>query len=484
MQECAIVWFKRDLRTFDHKPLTVAAKHYPVLPLYVFEPELWQQPDTSQRHFAFTAQAVACLNQELNTLGQPLIIKTGDVIEVLDQLRQHFLVKALYSHEETGNDWTFQRDLRVKAWCKELAIPWREYRQFGVIRGLSNRENWAKDWHVMMSAPIKHPPPQLPKLDYASESIPDYPGDNHLASEDLPQAGYAAAKACLDSFLQQRGRYYQKEMSSPLTAMDSCSRLSVYLTYGCISMREIYQTTKQRITELRELPAHHRPSGWLSSLNSFNKRLHWHCHFIQKLESEPRLEFENLLPSITGLRENEFNHELFIAWKTGNTGFPFIDACMRQLIATGWINFRVRALLACFSAFHLWLHWREPALHLAQLFTDYEPGIHYSQFQMQSGTTGINALRVYNPVKQSIVQDPEGEFIRRWIPELSSCPTEFIHEPWLSDKPLYTPPIVDHIATSKLAKDRVYKVHKSAQAAIERQLILARHVKKTKGKHD
>ena len=95
---------------------------------------------------------------------------------------------------------------------------------------------------------------------------------------------------------------------------------------------------------------------------------------------------------------------------------------MRALIETGWVNFRMRAMLVSFASYHLWLHWKEPALHLARMFTDYEPGIHYAQVQMQSGTTGMNTVRCYSPVKQGMDHDRDGEFARRWLPELARSP--------------------------------------------------------------
>jgi deoxyribodipyrimidine photo-lyase len=144
-----------------------------------------------------------------------------------------------------------------------------------------------------------------------------------------------------------------------------------------------------------------------------------------------------------------------------------VDACMRSLQATGWINFRMRAMLVSFASYHLWLHWRATGCHLACLFTDYEPGIHWSQFQMQSGVTGINTVRVYNPVKQSYDQDPDGIFIRTWVPELAALAPEFLHEPWKAASPPtgYPAPIVDLQTAARAAKERIYG--KKAEPAVK-----------------
>jgi deoxyribodipyrimidine photo-lyase len=282
-----------------------------------------------------------------------------------------------------------------------------------------------------------------------------------------------------------RGERYHLEMSSPITAATSCSRLSAHLASGTLSMREVVQATRSQRDAIR---GHGSPHGRhrARALAAFEGRLHWHCHFIQKLESEPRIEFENLQRATRRLRHPEPDPERLAAWVNGRTGWPLVDACMRALAHTGWINFRMRAMLTSVASYQLWLHWREPGLHLARQFVDYEPGIHWSQLQMQSGTTGINTLRIYNPVKQSHEQDPSGTFIRTWVPELSGVETRWIHAPWLMPVAEqrrhkvvigrdYPHPLVDHEAAARLARQRIQQVRRDRNARTESRAIFDRH---------
>ena len=480
-----IVWFKRDLRIHDHLALSKAAQNGPVLPIYILEPELWQQPDLSHRHYIFLQDCLKKLDGLLRQRGQRLVIKIGDAVDILSKIAQAYPITDLWSHQETWNSWTYERDKKVKAWAKRQAIRWHEPLQNGVIRCLNERNGWAARWYKEMKQPVTLPPQHFQKVDIVSETLPS-PESLGLQNDGcyLPQkGGRDEALRLLRSFLYERGEGYTKEMSSPVTAYESCSRLSPHLAFGTVSMREVFQATEQRSREIKN----QRPKTkgrWPSALRSFSGRLRWHCHFMQKLEDEPRIEFENMHSAYNGLREHNVNPAYFEAWKMGKTGYPMVDACMRALVATGWLNFRMRAMLMSFASYHLWLHWRKPALYLARLFTDYEPGIHYSQVQMQSGTTGINAIRIYNPIKQGTDHDPEGHFIRKWIPELNRMPQAYIHTPWEAPPKMngYPMPIVDEKKARQAAAQHLYGLRKNIEHREEAHKIAHKHGSRKSGR--
>ncbi|MEO1658122.1 MAG: FAD-binding domain-containing protein [Pseudomonadota bacterium] len=462
--ETQIVWFKRDLRVADHRPLARAAERGPVLPLFVVEPDLWQQPDMSARQWGFVQECLTSLRSSLAELGQPLVVRVGDVTDVLEQARMRFGSIALWSHEETGNAWTYARDRRVLAWVRQQGIVWQELRQAGVIRRLTSRNGWAKSWDAFMAEPIAAPPLALPPLAKVDPGLIPTTDDLGLKDDPCPQrqaGGRGAAAACIESFLHERGAPYRRAMSNPAEGAVHCSRISPHLAWGTLSMREVAQATAKRRIVVK---AKGVKGGWPGSLSSFEARLHWRDHFTQKLEDEPSLEFRNLHRAYDGLRPSEPDAVRLAAWSKGETGLPFVDACMRALTAMGWMNFRMRAMLMAVASYHLWLDWRQPGEHLARLFTDYEPGIHWPQVQMQSGTTGINTIRIYNPIKQGQDQDPAGRYIRQWIPELADVPDEFVHEPWRWDGAAeildraYPLPIVDHLAAAKDARQKVWAV--------------------------
>jgi deoxyribodipyrimidine photo-lyase len=456
-----------------------------VLPLYIVEPGLWEQPDASGRQWAFVHETLGDLRERLAGLGQPLVVRHGPAVEVLRTLLERHAVGALWSHQETGNAWTFERDRQVGALLRARAVPWHELRQHGVLRGRLERDRWSRQWERLMCAAQCSAPRLQPLAGVDPGALPDWPSP-HLARDPCPgrqPGGRAPAEQALHSFLAARGARYHLEMSSPLTAGTACSRISAHLAAGALSLREVLQATRQRRAAAAQGAG---GASWARALAAFEGRLHWHCHFMQKFESEPRIEFENLQRAMDGLREGRIDQARLAAWARGEIGWPFVDACMRALAHGGWINFRMRAMLISVASYQLWLHWREPALHLARQFVDYEPGIHWSQVQMQAGTTGINTLRIYNPVKQSLDQDPRGRFIRTWIPELAAVGDAWIHQPWTMPAAEqrrcgvrigedYPAPLVDHVAAARLARQRIEQARRGAQARSQSRAIFQRH---------
>lgn len=474
-----VVWFKRDLRLDDHAALHRAALAGPVVALVIVEPAYWQGPDTSGRQWRFWRACMADLAEAIARRGGRLCLRVGDAVAELEALRGQIGPFALWAHEETGNGFTFTRDRAVRHWARAQGVPFVELRQFGVIRGRGlNRDHWAAAWDAMMEQPLLPVPPVVWQSAPGRDTLPGAAALGLSPDEAGASvlAGRAAALATLESFLFERGEHYTRAMSSPLSAPDACSRLSWHLAYGSVSMREVWQATRIRYAAL---PTEAR--DWRQALRSFMARLHWHCHFIQKLESEPEAEFRPFARRYEGLRPPADPARL-AAWAQGRTGYPFLDAVMRALQATGWTTFRMRAMLMSFAAYDLWLPWQEDGLVLARAFIDYEPGIHWPQCQMQAGETGINTVRIYSPAKQGMDQDPQGRFIRAWVPELAQVPGAWLHALDKLDSgqrqalcPDYPLPIVDHGAAARAAHQAIAALRRTREARAEADSVQQRH---------
>lgn len=502
----SVIWFKRDLRTTDHRPLWHACnlsrcEQRPVLGVYWIQPEIWLAADADARHWEFVRSSLAELRKACARLGIPLLIRQGAAVGLFARLHKQTHFSQLLSHEETGNLASFAVDRAVAKWCREQQISWSEFPQNGVNRRLRSRSGWAARWEARMAEPLTQAPDPLPPS--TTKFLPPL-GEFEAAASSLPTAtelripgipggpfqygGRTSALDTLQSFLRSRATGYRKNISSPLTAASGCSRLSTHLAWGTVSLREIVHSTRSVLAVVPPDPQ----SPPSRDLTSFLSRLHWRCHFMQKLEDAPHLETQNLWRAADALRSPEPDEELLRAWTLGRTGYPFLDACLRAVQATGWMNFRMRAMMVSFSSYDLWQHWREPGLHLARCFTDYEPGIHYPQVQMQSGTTGINTLRMYDPVKQGLDHDPHGTFIRRWVPELRRIPGPWIHQPWalspleLADCQLrpgidYPLRIVEHRAAISSARAAFSALRAQPDAREEADRIQERHGSRKSG---
>ncbi len=469
--------------------------HNELLVLAIVEPSLFAAPDASWQHYDAWRGATCALADAIRARGGQFLLRVGEAVNVLDAMHQDHGFDALYAHEETGADITYRRDNAVRAWASKIGLVFTETPQTGVIRCLQDRDKRQPIVKARLfdTAP-RLAPAHLPGTSIVSDSDtwPNWSELNRTCSvarstdRSLQPVSETAAKATLTDFLHERGSGYSGGISSPNTAFTHGSRLSVHIAWGTLSMRTLHQQTLARIKAVQSIiknPA----SGpatiaqakiWSKSLRAFQSRLHWHDHFGQRMESAPWMEYKALSPAFRDIAYTDDGTNL-AAWCEGRTGHPMVDASIRCLQTTGFLNFRMRAMLVTVACFGLGIHWRDLQHPYAQLFRDYDPGIHYPQVQMQAGVVGINTMRVYSPAKQLQDQDPNAVFVRRWLPELADAPLVDIlaydkRNGGYNSLPGYTNTI-DLAPGNKAMKDQLYAIRGSDAGRAAAETVLLKH---------
>lgn len=475
-----VLWLKRDLRLRDHEAFAAAVRTgHPVLPLLLFEPSVMAYPDWATRHGQFLWGSAAGMTENLRPFAGKVFVLFGEAVDAFSYLKEKYGLAGVFSHEESGTAQTFARDRALKKRFRAWNVPWREFQANGAYRGLRSRKGWNTRRMKDLESPQVHP--DLKNARFFTLKIPNFyfPESLQHTLSEYPKAfqppGENFAWRYLQSFLKDRVKGFSRHISKPEASRRSCSRLSPYLAWGNLSAKQVYQATQ----------AMHGPYG--RQRKNFLSRVHWRSHFMQKFEAECRMEKEHVNRGYSKYLQQPLRPDFIAAWEAGQTGFPLVDAVMRCLQSTGWVNFRMRAMVVSFLTHLLWQPWQSGAYHLARLFLDYDPGIHFPQFQMQAGVIGVNTVRIYNPVKQGQEHDHEGEFIRKWVPELRHLPLHFLHEPWKMTKleqnfqglilgKDYPEPLVSLTEASRHARETLWPARKMPEVQREAERILRWHV--------
>lgn len=467
----SVWWIKRDARLDDNPALTAAIQSSKyVIPVAIFEPNVWSSSEHSELHRSCWLSAIAALNKNLELRGSRLLFMATTAEAAFKILIEQFKVEAIFSHEEIGSESTYGRDRRVKSYLTGRNIPWIEIPQSGVVRGLRSRDKRNKIWATRVTSP---PLPIPENLSLPSGVISQLPTHDEILKLSNSSVTERIGRTVLRSFLETRGQGYSGRISSPNTAFESGSRLSEHLAWGTLSVRRVYYESICRTNGLEgDLSPEAR--RWRRSLHAFRSRLHWRDHFIQRLESEPKMEYFALNRAYEAV-SYEDDVRLLNAWLTGTTGAPLVDACMRCLQNEGFLNFRMRAMVVSYACHVLHLSWKTIMHPLAALFIDYEPGIHISQLQMQAGVVGINTIRIYNPTKQLMEQDSEAIFVKKWVPELRGCSAAQIFEHEVRPILGYTATLVNYKERVELSKKQLYGIKGLAETQKVAKVVLEKH---------
>jgi deoxyribodipyrimidine photo-lyase len=435
-----LVWFRRDLRVADHGPLYRAAGRGAVVPVFVLDSALLHHPETGSARVAFMVDCLRSLDADLRSLGGRLILRTGDPVTILPELIRATQAEGIYAHTDCERIYGRVRDARLNQTLAEQGMKIRWFEPPASESELIPYPAYRRRWFRAMAEPQVPTPPRITvPEEVASDPIPDLADLGHGSDgKPIPPGGTAAARQLLQQFLTDKSDRYYWQLSYP--SAEATTGLSPHIKFGAISVRECVQTVQQAPDQGdRRIQRSHQ---------QLISRLRWGQGFAQRFRYLPQLEVRSLY-QVFDQAGWDFDEGLYEAWQQGQTGFPIVDAAARCLQATGgWqaLNFRSRAIYASFLTNLLGMDWRYGALHFMRHLIDGDCPIDHYQWAMQAGVTHCLDkpwTRIYNPGQVAVDRcDPEGQFIKRWVPELAHLSAADLGQP--PPTPGYPEPILDY----------------------------------------
>jgi deoxyribodipyrimidine photo-lyase len=419
-KECLnIVWFKRDLRLSDHSPLNEALKgDAKVLLLFVEEEILTSSVQYSERHWNFMKQSIIDMNADLNVLDTAIFSCRAESINLFKRLKEQYDILGVYSYVESDIPITYKRNNKISRFFKNNSITWYQFPRNGVISDGSVTEQWRKNWIKFMTSSIQSAQLSPEKLLNKEDLLALYtfisPLDlNFISNAAFQKGGREQALDLLNGFLNEK-------VDDKSYSNQGYSRLSPYLSWGNLSLREVYKFVQKFKFDKNDI----------FKRSSFLERLYSQSEFIQNFEKEHSSEQSDLIWAKQKLKPG-VSRKYQDAWKTATTGIPIIDACMVCLEQTGYLSYNMRTLLVCFFTQDLLQPWQDAAAFLSSMFLDFHPGVHYPQLEALQGKITRDMSSDNHPVLFSRNFDSEGMFIKQWLPQLANLPVKYIHEPYL-----------------------------------------------------
>ncbi|MBD2325421.1 FAD-binding domain-containing protein [Alkalinema sp. FACHB-956] len=457
-----LLWFRRDLRLSDHEIVSLAtANNASVLPFFIIDPWFYQWEDVGQARVRFLFESLENLHNNLQKLGSSLTLFEGNPVKIIQQLTQYFLDRQqtpkLYFNRDVQVEYGITRDRAILDFYRSRNLDYH----LGLNHFLQlqdNRDRWFAEYYTYQRATpypapknINTPSLEIPLPQLSFRQLKYKYREFWQRKKVYFRGGETEAKTTLRSFLDRRFEGYHWKLSRPwLAQWGATSHLSPHLTFGTISTRQVYQKTKAKAIDLSHVPKAE------FSLKNFRDRLRWHDSFTQRLYFHPEVAYQNRYPEFddwyTPAELSPQKQALFQAWQEGMTGFPLIDASMRQLKHMGWMNFRMRAMCATFLTINCGISWHHGARHYMNYLVDGDLAIDNWQWQMQAGITNplSETFRIYNPTKNIEEKDPQLRFIHYWLSELKPYGlNEILRGDYLTES-TYPKPILDWAETRKV----------------------------------